>query len=194
MSETYYESRIKLISPEYSLGNLDKVLENVQLIVDEKRKAKSHKPFITLRLLVNRYNEDEIDDLRAIAASIGVDAFTTGVLYVDTTDQTQIQEWLPSHEEQSFYDYSQNNIENTWHCSDLWESVTINWDGGLAPCCWLHQEEHDFDNVFERPLKDIWNGDAYVSSRRVFAFGGPKTGPQETICTVCKGHPQYLKD
>ena len=59
---------------------------------------------------------------------------------------------------------------------------------------WLHEKGHDYENVYDRPLKEIWNGEAYVSSRRVFAFGGPKDGPVETICTVCKGRPLYLKD
>jgi MoaA/NifB/PqqE/SkfB family radical SAM enzyme len=175
-------------------GNLQRVLESIRMLVEEKRKAKSRTPFITLRILANRYNEDQIGEMREIAHELGVDAFTTGTLFVDTTNPQQIEEWLPRREELSYYDYSAEKLENTWHCADLWESVTINWDGGLAPCCWLHQKNHDYENAFERPLKEIWNGDAYVSSRRVFAFGGPKEGPTQTICTVCKGRPMYLKD
>ena len=130
--------------------------------------------------------------MRAIAEEVEVDAFTTGTLFVDTTDQAQIDEWLPTVEEHSYYDYSADKLENVWHCSDLWESVTINWDGGLAPCCWLHDKNNDMDNTFDRRLEEIWNGDAYISSRSVFAFGGPKDGPVNTICTTCTGRPQYL--
>jgi MoaA/NifB/PqqE/SkfB family radical SAM enzyme len=175
-------------------GNLERVLSNIRLLVEEKRKAGSRTPFITLRMLVNRYNEGEINALREIASELDVDAFTIGTLFVDTTDRGQVEEWLPRREELSFYDYSAEKLENVWHCADLWESVTINWDGGLAPCCWLHQKKHDYENAFDRPLKAIWNGDAYVSSRRVFAFGGSKPGPVTTICTVCKGRPLFLKD
>jgi MoaA/NifB/PqqE/SkfB family radical SAM enzyme len=175
-------------------GNLDRVLENVRILVEEKIKAKTRTPFIILRMLVNRHNEHEIEKMRQVASEIGVDAYTIGTLFIDTTDQAQIEEWLPSDENLSYYDYSADRIENVWHCSDLWESVTINWDGGLAPCCWLHDKGHDYENAFDRPLKEIWNGEAYISSRRVFAFGGPKDGSTETICTTCKGRPQYLKD
>jgi len=175
-------------------GKLDRVLTNIRLLVAAKQKAGSSTPFITLRMLVNRHNEGEIKQMRALAADLGVDAFSIGPLYIDTTNPAQAQEWLPLNEELSSYDYSASQMENVWHCSDLWESVTINWDGGLAPCCWLHDKHHDYENAFERPLKDIWNGEAYVSSRRVFAFGGPKAGPVKTICTACKGRPLYLKD
>jgi MoaA/NifB/PqqE/SkfB family radical SAM enzyme len=175
-------------------GNLERVLENVRMLVDAKKKAGSRTPFITLRMLVNKYNEDQIESMRQIADDLDVDAFTLGTTFVDTTDPKQIEEWLPKDEALSYYDYSSEKLENVWHCADLWESVTINWDGGLAPCCWLHEKGHDYENVYDRPLKEIWNGEAYVSSRRVFAFGGPKDGPVETICTVCKGRPLYLKD
>lgn len=175
-------------------GNLERVLGNIRSLVEEKRKAGSRTPFITLRMLINRYNEGEIKQMSALATELGVDAFTTGTLFVDTTDQSQIDEWLPLNEELSYYDYSAEKLETVWHCAELWESMTINWDGGLSPCCFLHEKGHDYENVFDRPLKDIWNGDAYISSRRVFAFGGPKEGPVKTICTTCKGRPLYLKD
>ena len=25
--------------------------------------------------------------------------------------------------------------------------MTINWDGGVSPCCWLHEHKHDFANA-----------------------------------------------
>ncbi len=175
-------------------GNLAKVIENIKLLVDEKNKAKSPTPYITLRMLINRYNETEIDSLRSLAMELKVNSFSTSPIFIDTTDEEQRKEWLPDQDQYSYYDKSKAKIENVWHCSDLWESVTINWDGGLAPCCWLHQKNHDYENAFARPLKEIWNGEAYVSSRLVFAPGGPKKGPTQTICTKCKGRPLYLKD
>lgn len=175
-------------------GKLTRVLENVQLLAEEKRRQKSPYPFILVRMLVNRYNEAQVDDMRRIAHEIGADAFSTGGFFIDTTDPAQIQEWLPTDEAQSFYDYSAEKKENVWHCSDLWESMTINWEGGVAPCCWLHQKKNDFENALEKPIAEIWNGEAYISSRRVFALGGSKEGPRKTICSVCKGRPLYLKD
>lgn len=174
-------------------GRLDRVLSNLETLVAQKKKAKSRKPFITFRMLVNRYNETEIESLRHIASSLDVDAFTIGALFIDTSDPAQVKEWLPSREELSYYDYSSGALENVWHCSDLWESMTINCDGGLSPCCWLHDKKNDYEDALARPLKEIWNGPAYVSSRRVFARGGPKQGTVKTICTVCRGRPQFLK-
>lgn len=178
-------------------GKLKTVLHNLQLLVDAKRAQKADHPFIIVRMLINRYNESEIEALRAKIMAVGADIFVTGDLFIDTTDAMQRQEWLPIRAENSVYSYQGNDehqrIENIWHCADLWESMTINWDGGVAPCCWIHNREHDFANAFQQSIRDIWNGDAYVSARRVFAFGGAKLGARKVICTTCRGRPLYLK-
>ncbi len=179
-------------------GKLQTVLRNLQSLVDAKRASKADHPFIMVRMLVNRYNEGEIETLRETIMDIGADIFVTGDLFIDTTDDAQRQEWLPVDPGNSAYQYQdasdgQRAIENVWHCSDLWESMTINWDGGVSPCCWLHDQHYDFANALQQPIREIWNAEAYVSARRVFARGGPRAGPQKVICTECRGRPQYLK-
>lgn len=173
-------------------GQLSKVIENIEMLVEAKRQAKSHLPYITLRMLLNRYNENQVEDVRQMATKLGVDIFTTGTLFINTKDKAQIEEWLPKNEQLSYYDYSANELQNVWHCADLWEAMTINWDGGVSPCCWIQNEKYDFDNIITGSLKSIWNGEAYISSRRVFAFGSRKPTPVKTICSVCRGHPEYL--
>ncbi|HID87236.1 MAG TPA: radical SAM protein [Anaerolineae bacterium] len=173
-------------------GRLEIVIRNLRLLVEAKRRAGSSTPFITLLTLVNRYNEHELGQLRQMAADLGLDSFSTCPIFVNTRDREQVEEWLPEDERLSYYDYSAEQLENVWHCADLWESCTINWDGGVAPCCWLQDPSHDFDNAFTKPLREIWNSEAYISSRRVFSFGGPRKGPEQTICTRCRGRPEYL--
>jgi len=173
-------------------GRLEVVLHNLRLLVKAKCQAGSSTPFITLRTLINRYNEHELDQVRQLAVDLGVDSFSTGPIFVNTSDREQVEEWLPEDEHLSYYDYSAEHLENVWPCADLWESCTINWDGGIAPCCWLQDSSYDFDNAFTKPLREIWNGEFYVSSRRVFSLGGPREGPVQTICTRCKGRPEYL--
>lgn len=173
-------------------GKLNKVLNNVRLLVAEKEKQDSIYPFITIRLLVTRHNEHQIDEMRQLAKDLKVDKFTTHTFFVDTTNVKQVKEWLPTNQAYSDYDYT-GTPENVWHCSDLWERMVINWDGNVAPCCWLHHKSHDFENILEKPLDDIWNGDAYISSRGVFALDETKKDTKKTICATCKGKPLHLK-
>lgn len=175
-------------------GQLSQVVENIKLLLDARHQANSRHPHITMRLLVHRHNESEINQVRQLAADLGVDAFTTGTLFVNTNDRTQVETWLPDNEAFSYYDYASEHLENTWNCADLWEAMIINWDGGVSPCCWIHNADHDLDNAFTKPLKAIWNGPAYISARRVFALRGPKPPIVPTVCTTCRGNPKYLDE
>jgi MoaA/NifB/PqqE/SkfB family radical SAM enzyme len=178
-------------------GNLEKVLENLTSLVQARKSLAAVNPLIFVRLLINRYNENEVAALRDMVLTIGADIFMTGALFVDTLDGDQRREWLPTDSENSLYEYDDRNgdntIENVWTCSDLWEGMVINWDGGVAPCCWLHDAKYDFANVLDQPITDIWNSDVYVTARRMFARDGAQAGPKRVICTTCRGRPQYLR-
>jgi len=174
-------------------GDLARVCENVRLLVEAKRRAHSKTPFILVRMLVMRHNEQEIEAVRALANDLGADAFSVAPIFVDTTDANQVAEWLPIERALSAYE-STSAPTNRWACAELWEAMTINWDGGLSPCCWVHQKSTDLGNAFEQPLREAWNSPAYVSARRAFARGGPKPPLIETVCNRCQGHPLYLKE
>lgn len=174
-------------------GDLARVCENIRLLVEAKRRARSHTPFILARMLVTRHNEGEIEVVRRLAEELGADAFSLAPIFVDTTDPAQIAEWLPAERALSAYGET-STPANRWACAELWEAMTINWDGGLSPCCWVHQKGTDLGNAFEQPLRELWNSPPYVSARRAFARGGPKTPLIETVCNRCRGKPLYLKD
>lgn len=174
-------------------GKLDTVLKNLQMLINTRRALGRTNPFIIWRMLIGKHNEYEIEAVRALAYEIGVDSFSTGVLYVDTHDSEQITQWLPETPEYNAYGDRDIAPENTWDCADLWETMVINWDGGVAPCCWLHDPAHDFGNALHQTVREVWNGPSYVSARRV--IGGQRqalASDVPTICHRCRGHPHYM--
>ncbi|MGD8398005.1 MAG: radical SAM protein, partial [Anaerolineae bacterium] len=76
-------------------GQLDRVLENLGLLVEARQALGSRTPFLIWRMLVGRHNETQVEDVARLAHEMGVDSFTTGLLYVDTRDPGQVAEWLP---------------------------------------------------------------------------------------------------
>lgn len=172
-------------------GSLEVVLRNLRYLAEARKSCDADKPLIIVRMLVNRYNEKEIQTLRQMVLGVGADLFAVGDLFIDTFSAEQRKEWLPANPVYSSYQYT--NIQNTWHCSDLWESMTVNWDGGVVPCCWIHNAAYDFGNVFESSVYDIWNGDSYVTARRSLSHKNPIANFRKVICTECQGHPHYLE-
>ena len=173
-------------------GGLDVVLKNLRLLLETRRALRRRRPFIMWRMLLGKHNEHEVAAVRSMAHDMGVDSFSTGVLFVDTRNAGQVAQWLPTNPAYSCYDYSKEELENTWDCHDLWEGMVINWDGGVAPCCWLHDAHFDFGNASNQTVREIWNGPSYVAARRVIGRRRKRPSDLWTICDRCCGHPHYM--
>lgn len=172
-------------------GNLDQVLKNLRLIIEERKRLQKKTPFIIWRMLIGKHNENEITDVAKTAKEIGVDGFMTGGLFIDTENPDQVARWLPTIPKYNPY-YKMKKLENTWDCRDLWETMVINWDGGVSPCCWPHNAQHDFDNIFEKTVAEIWKGKKFTSARRQIGKKKRNQNDPQTLCHICKSHPRYL--
>jgi radical SAM protein with 4Fe4S-binding SPASM domain len=173
-------------------GSLERVLENLKLLTETRALYKRSTPFIIGRMLIGKHNERQVEAVRDIVYQAGADSFATGMLYINTHDAQQREDWISTDPACSPYDQAQPELENTWHCRDLWENMVINWDGGVAPCCWLHDPQFDFGNALEQTIREIWNGPYYVSARRALGKHPQQPGDVPTICHRCRGHPDYM--
>jgi len=171
-------------------GSLERVLANLRMLAEERARRRSFYPFISVRVLVHRGNEHQIDAIRELAHASGADTFTTGQLYFDTTDPAQVGRWLPGDRVRASYGFSgQHRDERA--CAELWEHMAINWDGGVSPCCWFSDAGHVFADGTAAPLPAIWRGPAFSAARRVFG-AGPQAGDPRTTCAACRGRPLFL--
>ena len=77
-------------------------------------------------------------------------------------------------------------------CWRLWRSAVVNWDGGLAPCCYLTDKSEDFGDVSETPSRRL-ERPKYTAARGLFKEGGE---PEEWVgcldCSVYLGSPAAL--
>src|SRR5882757_6389723 len=83
-------------------GRLEKVLEGARNIVGWKKELKSRTPFVFFQFLVVRPNEHQLEDIRRLAAEIGVDEvrFKTAQVYDYKNDPNQL---IPENKKYSRY-------------------------------------------------------------------------------------------
>jgi MoaA/NifB/PqqE/SkfB family radical SAM enzyme len=172
-------------------GNLELVLGNLHRFIELRKTFNRKEPFITWRFLVSRFNQGEIEAARKMARALGVNRFVTSPLYLNTLESDSAREWIPSDPGHTVYG---NALVNRWHCHDLWETLVVNWDGGVSPCCWIHRATHDLGNVLVQPFPSVWNSSFFQSARRAVAGRKKKGMEPKTICHACLGHPRYLID
>ncbi len=173
-------------------GHLDRVLDNIKLLVEKKRELRSKTPYLEWQYIVMRQNEHQIPEARRMAKELGVD----GVIFkkVDfphgEQDPEVAERWLPVATEGFRRDqpFDKPYEEDGTRCWRLWRSAVVNWDGGYAPCCYLTDAADDFGNVSTQSIREIWNNDHYQTARGLFKEGYvPKTSVGCLECSVYLG-------
>jgi radical SAM protein with 4Fe4S-binding SPASM domain len=151
-------------------GRLEKVLEGARNIVKWKKELKSRKPFVFFQFLVVKPNEHQLEDIRSLAAEVGVDEvrFKTAQVYDFENDPNDL---IPQNERYSRYQKNEDGIHTfkgrlSNHCWRLWHATVITWDGLVVPCCFDKDARHKLGDLKGRPFKDIWHNDQYVNFRR----------------------------
>ena len=151
-------------------GNFELVKTNIERLA-ALRDHLDLQTEIIWNLLVFRWNEHEIEDIRRFCDQIGV-TFNRREAYVMDT------EWLPSyrqHEEKAItgkiqHNKSQSELKRHW-CNWHYAISNVNANGTVSPCCGLWEQRHDFGSIVpgETDFQDIWNHRFFRQSRAIFA-------------------------
>ena len=161
-------------------GNLETVLKNTKELMKIKKENNLKFPIIQTRMLVMKQNEHQIEEFKRISNELEVDEMELGNIQLNPN--TAGDDWLPKNKEFVYATYKgERKIEP---CHWPWSGLTINWDGGISPCCIIDDQNTDFGNIFEDDLSKIWNNEYYVSARS--QFSDTKEITKNTICNMCK--------
>ena len=151
-------------------GKLEKVLEGARNIVKWKQEQDSKQPFVVFQFLVVKPNEHQIEDIKKLAAEIGVDEvrFKTAQIYDYENDPNNL---IPVNEKYSRYRKNskgefvfKNKLQN--HCWRLWHATVISWDGLVVPCCFDKDAQHTLGDLKGKSFKEVWHNDTYRRFRR----------------------------
>ena len=106
---------------------------------------------------------------------------------------------LPSDRKYWFYDeeaFERGTLKpkHVLHneCTWVWNSIMVNWDGSVVPCCRDPHGHHVLGNAFETPLREIWNAKPATDFRRQIASNQQGVD----ICELCSGFgvPQLMPE
>ena len=170
-------------------GKLKRVQTNLIELLEERKRNPQSNIKVNVGFVVMKHNEHEVVSFLNWAKDIGVDQANV----IDPCVRT-IQEGhqlLPNDKRYWFYDEDafERGILKPKHspdneCTWIWNSVSINWDGTVVPCCRDPNGHHILGNVFETPLKQIWNGKKMRNFREQIV----KNQNKVDICKLCSGY------
>ena len=188
-------------------GEWGKVMENLKRLIESRQKQKKSTPYIVWRFLVFKHNIHEIQIAQELAKETGVDAieFSGGHVFMGMMPFTDINQLIRQSSDYLVANKSEFSLFNEHnklkhpadHCSWLWKSITVNWDGSVSPCCGVWPQKYDFANFPEFSIKHIWNSPAYKRARqavREVSSGRLKAGTESNnVCEICSAKRNYVE-
>jgi len=164
-------------------GNLDKVFKNIDVIVKEKKKLKKRYPEINIQFMVMEHNEHEINQMKKIAADLGVDTLEFKPL--GTFDRSL----LPQNNKYIRRVYKRENLKRRT-CWWLWSAMVILWDGRVIPCC-MAREIKSTGNLFKQGIDEVKNDAFYQELRTTVRLNNKAAHEFCKDCIIPYGNFMY---
>lgn len=143
--------------------------ENLNYLTSLK-KTRSKRPDIIIQFLVNKYNEDQILEVKRLAENFdGLNIFPTYVF--------NKREWLSTNPKYNHSFYREQKRKRKKKCNLPYYHISIRWDGSVLPCC-LKYFDKSYGNLLINNFELIWNNPPYVSLRQSLN--------NEPVCYKCE--------
>lgn len=168
-------------------GDFNKVITNLKKLVNYKKRYKSKTPKIIWKFLTNKKNIKELKIAKKMAGELGVN-FRWGRMTLnqqiirkgEIIDKNLIEEWIPKklRDRESNYRFAAPPP-----CRFLYDTMVINPEGTISPCCAIFDAKTDFGDILKSSLEKLWNNKKFVSSRKIFQKNS--NNQVKTICHDC---------
>lgn len=185
-------------------ARFDRVVANVQALVEAKRRAGSERPYVRLAMVVTSHNAAEMPDLVALGHQLGVDevvatcfkdiapALSSWICNVGEMTEAVAESCHKAKELGVRFAVefalpesanSENSRTSRKRCLWPWLSVNVTIDGFLTPCSYVPcHDGSGLGNLLETPFLELWNAPAYRTLRR-----GLRSGRVEgLVCECCQ--------
>lgn len=161
-SKTFSKYR-KNISFKQTIDGLNKLLG-----VMNKKKIKHLKIYI--QCVITKYNEKELSQIKKMALDLGI-FFWPKKVNLEMVEVVNKNEWLPENEKLRCYTKTKDNqyklkTKKNHEPCEIWQTLVINWDGLVNPCCYDYQGNINLGNLNTNKITEIWNSPELKELRR----------------------------
>lgn len=176
----------------------DHIIQTFRTMMEVKKELGFKTPIIELQFILMKHNEHQREKMKEIARDLGVDIYTEKTAGIDINDhdfQKLAEQLLPTDASLARYDKLtdgsfklKGEIPN--YCSQVLNSMVINCDGNVVPCCYDLYSHHIMGNVWQDKIKIIWQGEKYKNFRRQI-FQNRKN---IAMCNICSERRYFVSN
>jgi MoaA/NifB/PqqE/SkfB family radical SAM enzyme len=139
-------------------GDVEKVKRCAALLAEAKARRGSRFPYIALRSVVTRENQEDLPNLERLAGELGADMFTYKTLGCLTSSE-KYKDHEPTEERFRRFAYAGSLSSGTQfiRCPFPFRQPIVFWDGTVVGCEYDHELEMAFGKIGELPFSEMWN-------------------------------------
>lgn len=170
-------------------GNLERVLANLRLLASTKKRMKMDTPIITYKMMLNRHNQHEVEAAAKNAMSLGVEFQIQEIM--GTPDAASQAAWGATNLIDKHGNTPVSSVDKDTdapvitECRQMWDSLIVNADGAVFPCCIVHKAESVLGNLAHQTFDEIWNGEKMQTLRRYVLDKHAATPDFPNSCNGC---------
>ncbi|MEN7982329.1 MAG: radical SAM protein [Nanoarchaeota archaeon] len=189
----------KSVSKYQKGSDFEKVFGRMNEIIDFRNKERKITPLVSWRFLVNKHNENELEEARCLAKKNKIDEIcfipmlpNMGKYVLRTEEESfgDLERWIPLEDTYSYFNKKTGKFkESNPPCNWMWLSASVNWDGSVSPCCGIWHKKFDFGDVSKDSFIKIWNNKNYANSRKIIIN---KKINEFNICNICKKNNKQI--
>lgn len=150
-------------------GQLEKVLEGTQHLINAKRSQQSSTPHLIFQFLAVRPNEHEIQDVFKLGKEMGIDE-----VRIKTAQFYDYKKGNPLMPESETYSRYKRQKDGTYklkyktgnHCWRMWSGSVLTWDGKVVPCCFDKDAQHQIGDLQQESFTTVWKSERYKHFRQ----------------------------
>ena len=166
-------------------GKFQTVVDNIKLLVRKKKERGAAFPLINAQFIVMRHNQDRLEEFEKMFLEMGVDSVSFRPMsLMSQNGGAEARSLVASRPDYKPY----YELDRKEFCDDLYNTFVVNYNGDAYTCCIVSLDKHlSYGNLFKDGLANIWNNDAYLYSRSIFARKDAPENAHKVMCNVCKG-------
>lgn len=177
--ETYEKIRVN--------SNFEKVMENINYLIEEKKRRGLDKPLVRIQLVKLKYNKGELDEFVTYWKQ-KVDYITMNDFIkphgceedMSIGDIYSKQKDIETDKKQNNKNNSNNkDIKNFKACSALWQRIAILWNGEIVVC---NGELKIKKDIHSNSINEIWHSHEFNEIRNMHFKGKAEEIPRCKDC------------
>ncbi len=165
-------------------GSYTQLLDTIRAMYISRSERKS--PYISITTSTTYESEEEIENFKRVVSpycdevSIG----KTKMRHVDVERMKLSDERRRIYEH--FINYEQGSLCHMSVCPEIWDKLSINWDGSVSACCQDYDNLMIVGNILENDLAEIFTGEMEKKYREIIRKSEYEKLP------LCKNCYEYI--